>query len=225
MKALGYVRVSTHEQAHGGYGLDVQEQALRTWATNESARLVGIERDAAVSGSNGLESREGLTGALVRLEAGEADALVVYRLDRLARDLVLQETIIRRLEKAGRTVVSATEPKTDGDDPTRVLVRQVLGALAQYERAVIRARMMAGAAAKRRAGGYAGGKPPYGHDAIGGELVPNATEQAVIAEIMSARADGASYQDVADQLNASRTPTKAGREWHRWTVRELVKRN
>jgi DNA invertase Pin-like site-specific DNA recombinase len=225
MRALGYVRVSTQEQAHGGYGLESQGRAIRSWASSSGARLVRIERDEAVSGSSGLDERAGLTRALVALEAGEADALVVYRLDRLARDLVLQETTIQRLARKERRVISVSEADADSDDPTRVFVRQVFGALAQLERSIIRARMLEGKAAKRRRGGYVGGRPPYGFDAIGGALVPNEAETRVIGEILEARSEGLSYDAIASQLNASRTPTKSGRSWVRATVREVVKRS
>jgi len=224
MKAIGYVRVSTQEQTHG-FGLDVQEQAIRKWASEQRARLVSIERDEAVSGSNGLEDRPGLAGALIRLEAGDAEALVVYRLDRLARDLVLQETTIRRLEQRGRRVVSVTEPNVDGGDPTRVLVRQVLGALAQYERAVIRARMMAGVAAKRAAGGYVGGQPPYGWAAQDGELAPVDSEQAAIRRMGDLRSEGHSFGAIAAALNAEGIASKRGRRWAKWTVREVLRRS
>ena len=85
--------------------------------------------DAGISGGNGLDSRRSLAEALARIEDHEATVLVVYRLDRLARDLLLQETIMERLGLGGGSVVSVSEPEIDSDDPTRILVRQVLGAL------------------------------------------------------------------------------------------------
>lgn len=223
MRALGYVRVSTQEQAHGGHGLDIQERAIRTWASNEPARLVAIESDAGVSGST-LEARDGLTRALTRLEAGDADVLVVYRLDRLARDLILQETTIARLEKRGVRVVSVTEADVDSEEPSRVFVRQVFGALAQYERAVIRSRMKAGQDAKRAAGGYYSGRPPYGWRAEDGRLVPVAEEQAVVREMLEARDGGISYAGIAERLNARGVRSKGGGEWHKWAVRQVVTR-
>ncbi len=95
MKALGYTRVSTDEQLHGN-GLDVQRQSIRRFCKAEGIKLVDVLSDEGVSGSNGLDHRVGLAAALARLEAGEANCLVVYRLDRLARDYVLQELLVTR---------------------------------------------------------------------------------------------------------------------------------
>ena len=132
--AVGYVRVSTQEQVEG-FGLEVQEKAIRDHAKANGLRLVSLCRDEGQSGSNGLDTRTGLSEALVALESGRAKALVVYRLDRLARDLLLQETLIARLRQAGAEVLSVSEPDVDGGgaEPTRDLVRQVLGAIAQYD--------------------------------------------------------------------------------------------
>ena len=83
-KAIGYLRVSTAEQANG-FGLEVQEQAIRTYARDRDIRLVSVLEDAGQSGSNGLDDRPALAKGLADLESGPATALIVYRLDRLAR--------------------------------------------------------------------------------------------------------------------------------------------
>src|SRR5438309_11179607 len=87
VRAIGYRRVSTDEQVQGN-GLEVQEQAIRWYCTDNDLNLIEVTSDEGISGSNGLDARVGLASALARLEAGEADCLVVYRLDRLARDFV-----------------------------------------------------------------------------------------------------------------------------------------
>lgn len=212
-RAIGYIRVSTDKQAERGFGLPVQERAIRDWTKREGVRLVDVERDEGISGSNGLDSRLGLARALVRLRKGEAETLVVYRLDRLARDLVLQETTIQQLGKAGVRVVSVAEPAVDGDEPTRDFVRQVLGAMAQFERAKIRGRMQAGIAAKKAGGGYVGGRPGYGYSATGGKLEPVKSEQDAIALARRLRKRGASLRAIARELDAKGFRTKAGRQW------------
>ena len=81
-QAVGYIRVSTTEQV-SGFGLDVQERAIRDYCKANGLRLVEIFRDEGQSGSNGLECRVGLAEALAALKADEVSLLVVYRLDRL----------------------------------------------------------------------------------------------------------------------------------------------
>ena len=159
-------------------------------------------RDEGQSGSNGLDSRVGLAEALAALKDHPGAQLVVYRLDRLARDLILQETLVERLRNEGTPVRSASEPDldTDTDDPTKTLIRQIVGAVSQYERTVIRGRMMAGKAAKRAAGGYVGGTVPYGFRLEDGQVVQDDEEQKVVALVGRRALAGASLRQIADEL-------------------------
>lgn len=225
MKVIGYVRVSTDRQADKGSSLATQEKSIRAWAKTNGHRLLSVERDEGVSGANGLASRAGLPIALAALEDGKADALVVYRLDRLARDLLVQETVIGRLGRKGRPVISVTEPEAESDDATRVLVRQVLGAIAEYERKVIAARTQAGKAAKRARGGYAGdGSPAFGQRADGGRLVDHDEEQATLERIRELHDAGDSLRAIATTLEAEGHRPKRGARWHPESLRRIVAR-
>jgi DNA invertase Pin-like site-specific DNA recombinase len=224
LKVIGYLRVSTAEQTDG-YGLDVQEAAIRRYCKAEGLRLVATESDEGQSGSNGLNDRVGLGTALAAIERGDATALVVAKYDRLARDLVLQETVIGRLEATGHQVLSVSEPRMDdADDATRVLIRQVMGAFGQYEKALIRGRMMAGKAQKVARGGYGGGRPAYGLMAQGAELVPNPDESAVVDAVTSLRAAGASYRAIAKALADAGQVTRSGGTWDPAQVRRIAQR-
>jgi DNA invertase Pin-like site-specific DNA recombinase len=222
-KALGYLRVSTVEQTQG-FGLDVQEKAIRDYCKANGLRLTAIHRDEGISGSNGLDSRQGLATALVKLEAGEASTLVVYRLDRLARDLILQETLVTQLREQGTPVRSASEPDldTDTDDPTKTLIRQIIGAVSQYERAVIRGRMQGGKAAKARKGGYTGGRPSYGYATHNKELVPNESEQEMVQLVHKLHRAGKSLREIALQLDQRRFRPRNGQRWHPNTIRRII---
>ena len=222
-RVIGYTRVSTAEQVDG-FGLDVQEAAIRAYCKAENLRLVAMVSDEGQSGSNGLDDRLGLAEGLARIERGEATALVVYRLDRLARDLLLQETVHARLEAGGAAVLSVSEPSVDGDDATRVLVRQLLGGIAQYERAVIRGRMMAGKAAKVASGGYGGGRPAYGLRAAGGALIANEDESVVVDTVTSMRRSGESYRAIASALSEAGITTRARGLWNPNQVRRIAQR-
>src|SRR3954468_3843188 len=83
---LGYVRVSTGEQAAHGYGLAAQEAAIRADADRRGWALAGIARDEGATGAT-LE-RPGLMAALAEIAAGDAACLIVSRLDRLSRSVV-----------------------------------------------------------------------------------------------------------------------------------------
>jgi DNA invertase Pin-like site-specific DNA recombinase len=225
VKAIGYTRVSTEEQVSGG-GLQVQERAVRGFCKSKDMRLLDIVTDAGISGSSSLEKRFGLAAALVRLEAGEADCLVVYRLDRLARDFVLQEMLVSRLRDAGTPVLSVTEPDvdTDTDDPTKILIRQILGSLGQYERALIRARMEAGKVIKAARGGYVGGQPRYGSKAVNEELAPDDEEARVVEVVKSLRSQGRSYREICNALESRGFKPRRATRWHPMVVRSIAQR-
>jgi len=185
--------VSTDEQIRGN-GLEIQVQAIRRYCKANGLKLIDVVGDEGISGSNGLDARVGLASALVRLEAEEADCLVVYRLDRLARDFVLQELLVNRLRERGKPIRSVMEPdiETDTDDPTKVLIRQIIGAIGQYERALIQGRMQAGKLIKAARGGYVGGQPGYGKRADEAELVDEREETEIVRLVLLLRAGGAS---------------------------------
>lgn len=229
MRVVGYLRVSTDRQADEGFGLDAQEAAIRGWARAGRHRLVELCVDEGRSGAADVVDRPALAAALGHVKAGRAAALVVPRLDRLARDLVLQEWIRAEVLGYGGELrsVSPTEDlylRDDPDDPTGQLVRRILGAIADYERAMIRLRMAAGKRAKATAGGYTGGQPPYGYAAAGRELVPHRGEQAQLRRMRGWRRSGLSWRDIADRLNAEDVPARRGR-WHPQTVARIVDRS
>jgi DNA invertase Pin-like site-specific DNA recombinase len=220
-RAIGYVRVSTVEQTDG-YGLAVQEQRIRDYCRASGLRLLDVERDEGVSGANGLDARQGLATALAALEAGDADVLVVHRLDRLARSFVTQETIVERLCARGREVHSTSQEDVSSTDPERVLVRQILGAIGQYEGAVIRGRMAAGKAVKAARKGYVGGQPRYGTKAEGRALVADPEEAALVERVHALRAAGHSYREVAETLDAEGFRPRRAASWSAMTVRNIA---
>jgi len=223
-RALGYVRVSTDEQASKGYGLEIQRRAIRDYCKANGLALVDVLSDEGISGSNGLDDRKGLADALARIEGHEASVLVVYRLDRLARKLYVQLTVTERLEKVGARAISTSEPDIDGPDELRELIRNILGSVAGYERAVIRGRMLAGRRAKSERGGFIGGIAPFGYRAAGGDLVALESEQAIIARIRALHARGASLRTIGQALDAEGLRPKRGERWHPAQVARILER-
>lgn len=231
MRYVIYLRVSTDQQADSGAGLDIQEQACRAWLRAQRHRLAGVQSDAGRSGTLDIGDRPGLASAMALLLDDRADGLVVYRLDRLARDLVLQEQLLAAFHAKGKELrsCSPTEDASlihDPDDPTRALTRQILGSVAQYERAMIRLRLKAGRARKALDGGYVGGTPPYGFAAVRGELVKVASEQATIRVMLRLRGRGLSLQQIADRLEADGIRSRAShKKWRKSTIDAILKRN
>lgn len=229
MRVVGYLRVSTDRQAERGHGLDVQRQAIQKWAKANKHRVVLWCVDEGVSGSNGLDTRDALPDALHALRAGDATAVVVYRLDRLARDLVLQETLLADVRRMGADVFSTSPSEAaylgdDPDDPSRKLIRQVLGAVNEYERAMVRLRLRGGRRRKAELGGFAFGSPPFGQRAVDHELVADDDEQRTLARIEELHQSGASLRAMADVLTAEGYRPKRSDRWHPQSLSRIVAR-
>jgi DNA invertase Pin-like site-specific DNA recombinase len=169
--------------------------------------------ERAVSGD--MTERPALAEALAMIKSGGTDAILVYRLDRLARDLVLQEILLREVHAAGGALISATpgenELLRDPHDPTRKLMRQMLGAFAEYEKSVIALRLSAGRAAKRASGGKGSGSYPFGWSKGG----PVEREQHVLSVIKTLLSQGRSLALIAAYLNSR--PDHQPRHGERWT--------
>ena len=228
MKLVSYIRVSTDKQAEEGLGLEIQEQAIKKWAKANKHRIISVCSDSGLSGSNGLDTRVELASALEMLSNGTAKGIVVYRLDRLARDLVLQEQLLlemRRLDAELFSTASGEQDylRDDPDDPSRKMIRQILGAVNEYERGMIRLRLRRGRQRKKANGGYSGGRPPYGFRAEAGELVKQPEEQEAIAATRRLHASGRSIRSIAQELGQVGYVTRTGKSvWHPTQVARLI---
>jgi DNA invertase Pin-like site-specific DNA recombinase len=230
VKIAGYIRVSTTGQVEDGFGLDVQRQAVKAWAKTYSHRLSTVCVEAGVSGTKELEDRPALGEAMALVRSGEVEGIVVPKLDRLARDLIIQETLLAEFRRHGGRVFSCMASEDsyltdDPDDPSRKMIRQVLGAVSEYERSMISLRLRSGRRRKAEQGGYAYGRPPVGFVAIKGELVPDPGEQAALERIKALSADGASTRTICAALNSENIPTKTRRgTWQPAVVARILKR-
>ena len=108
--------------------------------------------------------------------------------------------------------------------PRGALVRQVLGAISQYERMVIRPRMASGKAAKKAGGGYVGGQPPYGTQAEKRALVPLAEEAKVVEIVTRLRRKGESYRAICAALEAAGLRPRRASAWQPAVVRRIAQR-
>lgn len=229
MKAVGYARISV--ASGNGDSLDAQADALAAWAKRERHDLVAVHQDAGLSGTLEATERAGLAAAFGTLGAS-AELLVVHRLDRLARELHVQEAILAKAWSLGARVFSAVDGEIlqdDPDDPMRKFVRQVMGAAAELERGMVVARMQGGRRRKRMQGRHIGGSRPYGYELVeddeGHRLEPLPVEQKVIIRMRRLRGRGKSFAAVAAVLNRDRVPSPGGGLWYPASVRRVVERS
>jgi len=141
-----------------GDGFPRQQQAIQRYASEHNIRIVGTFREKSVSGAMELENRPALLELLAALKASGIGLVLIEKLDRLARDLMVQETIIDDLRERGFELISAAEPDLLQNDPTRVLMRQVFGAIAQYEKSLIVAKLRTASERTKAEGGRCEGR-------------------------------------------------------------------
>lgn len=223
------LRVSTAGQIDG-YGLESQEKDSRKWARTVGPSLGGVRivkvcTDGGITGKAADDERPGLHEALALIAAGDADGILAPNLDRIARELTVQEATLSVVWAHGGRVFTADHGEhlaDDDDDPMRTFVRQVMGAAAQLERGIIAKRLRNGRKTKAAAGGYAHGAPAYGQRALDKELTVDEQEALVLAKMREWQAEGVSIRGIADKLNSEDIPTKRGTRWHPTTVNRLL---
>jgi DNA invertase Pin-like site-specific DNA recombinase len=231
MKLIGYLRVSSDSQLDG-YGLNAQEDAIRGWARTQRHRLVRVVSDLGVSGATDAVDRPGLSDVLTAIKSGEAEGLIIARLDRLARALTVQEATLAVIWRSGGQVFTADSGMVlvdDPDDPMRTALRQVVGVFAELDRRMVTKRLRDGRAAKAMAGRKSVGAYRYGYTGAGKgknrDSAPHAEEQEVIRLILRRRGDGCSYRAIAAELDACGYAPRRAERWSPMTVRSIDRMN
>jgi DNA invertase Pin-like site-specific DNA recombinase len=213
-KAFAYLRVSGMGQIDGD-GFTRQSEAIGRYAAFSGMVILETFREEGVSGTKDLENRPALQNLLLAIDNGEVRMVLIERLDRLARDLMVQETILGDLRKRGITVVSVTEPDLCSDDPSRKLMRQIFGAIAEYDKAMIVLKLRgARQRMKARTGRCEGAKAFGTSDA----------HRPTIERILSLRETGMAVDTNAETLNAEGLKSKTGGRWYGSSVRNVLMR-
>ena len=208
--ALLYARVSTQLQVNDGVSLDVQERQLQTSAEIAGYTNIELIREEGRSGKN-ISGRPALTQALKRLDSGEANALFVTRIDRLARSTKDFLNIIDRANANGWRLVMLDLNLDTATYQGRFVVT-IMSALAEMERGIIAERQK-DVHKDRRSRGVVWGK----------DMGPmNKTPQEVKDRVVLERSKGASFRKIADGLNRDSIPTQNQRQWHPTTVKNLL---
>ena len=204
--AIGYLRVSTEEQADSRAGLDAQRAAILAEAQRRGWRLVEMIEDAGFSGKD--MNRPGIVAALDALKRHKADTLVVSKLDRLSRSMLDFAALMDRAAKEHWALV-ALDLGVDTTTPAGEMMANVLATFAQFERRLIGQRTRDALAAKR-ASGTRLGRPP---------TMP----EPVVARIRSERAAGRTLSAIAEGLSIDAVPTaQGGKRWYASTVRTVL---
>jgi DNA invertase Pin-like site-specific DNA recombinase len=219
--ALIYLRVSGRGQIDGD-GFDRQREALQRYARTNALEIIQEYRDEGVSGTRELADRPGLAALLDHVESNGAKVVLVERADCLARDLMISEVIIDQFMRAGARVLTedGADLTSGSDDPTRTLIRQVLGAVAQFEKSVLVLKLRAARQRQRRRTGRCEGRKPFG---------TRPGESVTLERIMELRRKPKgrprlSVAAIANVLNEEGRSTRTGRPWAPGTVHAILQR-
>jgi DNA invertase Pin-like site-specific DNA recombinase len=217
LTCVGYVRVSGMGQISGD-GFHRQGEAIDKYAQRHGLTLMAIFRDGGVSGTRELDDRDGLAALMEHIQAEGIKLVLVEKADRLARDLLVGEVILAQFRKLGVTVIAAdsgTDLTVTDDDPTRVMIRQILGVIAQFDKAMTVRRLRDARSRKRRAGQRCEGRLPFGS-------YPG--EADALERILALHKAGKQPGAIAEALNVAGVPTRSGKPWIRQVVGPIIRR-
>jgi DNA invertase Pin-like site-specific DNA recombinase len=206
-RIIGYLRVSTEEQANSHLGLDAQRTAILAEAERRGWTLADLTfiEDAGFTAKN--LKRPGIRAALKALEAGDADVLVVAKLDRLTRSMADFTGLLQAAAKH-RWALIALDLQVDTSTANGEAMAYVVAVFANLERRLISERTKAGLAEAAR------------HKTLGR---PRTLPADIVGRIVAERQQGTTLQAIADHLTADGVPgAQGGQRWYPSTVRAVL---
>jgi DNA invertase Pin-like site-specific DNA recombinase len=196
----------TSSATNVGEGKDSEERqrrAIQAYANRAGYRIVAWHYDAAVSGSDPIDTRPGFAAALEQIAGNGVRTIIVETANRFARDLVVQLTGHGYLQRLGIELIPADAPDHFRDEtPTAVMVRQILGAVAQFEKASLVAKLKGARDRKRRTGAKVEGRKG---------LAESHPEAAAMARRLREEQPELSLRGVSAALADAGIVTKAGK--------------
>jgi DNA invertase Pin-like site-specific DNA recombinase len=150
---------------------------------------------------------------MATLHSNGVKTIVIEKLDRLARDLMVQEATIADLQKWGFSLISVAEPDLMASDPTRILMRQLMGAVAQYDKSQIVLKLRGARMRKRATEGRCEGRKPFGRDE---------SERAAVERMRALRSEGLGFDRIAERLSTEGVPTRTGKRWHGVVINRIL---
>lgn len=210
--AYAYLRVSGTDQVEGD-GFERQELFIRKCAALHGYEITHVFREQ-ITGTADSMDRPQWVAMIAQMQLSNVTTIIVEKLDRLARQMGIQEYILQDLSKRGITLIPADDPTLISDDPMRVAFRQIIGVFAQYDRTMIVLKLKGARERVKLRDGRCEGRKPYGH---------YDGEPAIVAEMLLLRAGGATYDRISTHLNERGLKPRKGR-WHQATVGRILQR-
>lgn len=216
-RAFAYLRVSGLGQVDG-LGFDRQLTAIQRFAHEHDIEIVRVYREEGIPGKTELDGRPALRSLIVDLLSDGVKLVLVEKLDRLARALIVQETILQDLQRRGIEMISVAEPDACSSDPTRTMIRQILGAFFEYERKMIVSKLADARSRIRLKNGKCEGRKAYGSHP------KKPFEKDILRRMLSMAASGYTWTAIAHEFNAAGIPPRSGERWYPATVGRILRR-
>jgi len=222
--AIGYVRVSTVEQASEGVSLEAQQRAVEAYCAMKGLQLLDVVVDAGVSAGKALATREGGARIVSALASRKASHVIAYKLDRLFRDAAdcLEQTAQWDKKSVALHLVDMGGQAIDTSTAMGRFFLTVIAGAAEMERNLIRERTRAALAHKREKGERISGKAPFGYRFVDGMVVECEREQRAYQLIVEMRRDGWTQQRIANELAARGAVNREGNAITRRTVGKIL---
>lgn len=214
--AFVYLRVSGKSQVRGD-GFRRQFLACREYATTNKLKIVRVFKERGVSGTKELENRPQLSLLFAALEANGVKTILIEKLDRLARDLMVSETIVKDIKTSGYTLLSTCEPDLCSNDPSRNFMRVIFSALAQLEKELLVLKLRGARERIRAKGIKCDGRKAWGEKPGEAEILQRMRNLRDMVPPVG-------YQEIADILNSSSVPTRMGKRWKASTIQKILSR-
>jgi DNA invertase Pin-like site-specific DNA recombinase len=225
MRCIIYTRFSPRRNASESESCEVQAAQCGRFAAERGWEIGGVFEDRDASGKD--SERPGLARAIAAL--GEGDVLLVYKRDRLARDVLIAELTRRRVKAAGANIVAVSgDIDGDDDDPTVVFVRQIMDAVAELERKQIAERTHDTMCQHQRNGKRMGRYAPYGWKIDPGDsskLVPEPREQEAVDHIKELAEEGRNPHAIMRAMNEDMPDIARTGKWNVKVIRKIIERN
>ncbi|MEK9279881.1 recombinase family protein [Bradyrhizobium sp. ISRA442] len=229
VKAFAYLRTSS--AANIGEDKDSgqrQLQAIETYATRAGIELAGTFYDEAVKGSDPIDTRPGFAAMMEALEANGTKTIIVETANRFARDLMVQEVGFAMLKSRGIDLIAADSPSSFLDDtPTARLIRQVLGAVSEFEKAMLVAKLKGARDRKRRTGVKVEGRRSIAEQTLERDGRDGQATVTLARSLARARPKGGkrSLREIAMELAAAGHTTKTGTPYAATAVKLMLERD
>jgi DNA invertase Pin-like site-specific DNA recombinase len=211
--AVAYLRVSGAGQEDKD-GFTRQLAAITEYAASHGYEITETYQEV-FTGTKDYDDRPAMRAMLADLISSKAGikTIIVEKVDRVARDLIVQESVIAKIQSYGMTLLSTCEPDLCSDDPSRVFIRQVLGAVAQLDRSLIVRKTRAARERIRNSGQRCEGRKPFGF---------REGERCVIERILSMAQWSPTL--IASELNFNEIKTRSGGKWTGVQVKRILER-